>query len=296
MIFASIDIGSNAVRLLFANAFDKNGKTHVEKATLIRIPIRLGVDVYKNNSVSEKRADNLIRTLKAFKLLIDVYKPVDFTACATAAMREAKNGKDILNRIKKKTGIDVRIVDGLEEAEIIRSTNVFEVPQGKTLAMYVDLGGGSIEISVTDKKNRLLDARSFKIGTIRLLNGKVKDKQWEELKSWLERFKEDFGKIHIIGSGGNINKIAKIYGNYRDNTISYQQLAHAYGHLKSFTLEERIEKLGLRPDRADVIVPAAKVFLFIAKIIRSETILVPKIGLADGLIHQLYEKHKSKRE
>ena len=122
----------------------------------------------------------------------------------------------------------------------------------------------------------------------------MKDKQWEELKSWLERFKEDFGKIHIIGSGGNINKIAKIYGNYRDNTISYQQLAHAYGHLKSFTLEERIEKLGLRPDRADVIVPAAKIFLFIIKIIKTKSLFVPKIGFADGLIYQLYAKSNNR--
>jgi len=296
MIFASIDIGSNAVRLLFANAFDKDGKTHVEKATLIRIPIRLGVDVYKSNSTSKKRAANLIKTLKAFKLLIDVYKPVDFAACATAATREAGNGTEILEQIKKKTGIDVRIVDGLEEAGIIRSTNVFDIPESKTLAMYVDLGGGSTEISVINKNDRVLDARSFKIGTIRLLNNKVKDRQWEEMKAWLKQFEEHFGKIHIIGSGGNINKIAKIYGNYRDNTITYQQLEHAYQHLKSFSLRERIEKLGLRPDRADVIVPAANVFLFITRIIRVETILVPKIGLADGLIHQLYEKHKKKRE
>ena len=295
MIFAAIDIGSNAVRLLFANAFDKDEQVHVEKATLIRIPIRLGKDVYKNNTISKKRGSNLIKTLKAFKLLINVYKPEGYVACATAAMREATNGPELLKQIKKETGIDVRTVDGLEEAEIIRTTNVFSSPEGKTLTMYADLGGGSTEISVVDEK-KLIDARSFKIGTIRLLNKKVGDEQWNEMKDWLLQFKDDFGKINIIGSGGNINKIAKLYGNTITNTISYEQLEYAFKHLKSFSLKERIEQLGLRPDRADVIVPAAKVYLFIAKTVQSDSILAPKIGLADGLVHQQYVAWKSKKK
>jgi len=287
MIFAAIDIGSNAVRLLFANAYDKDEQVHVEKATLIRIPIRLGKDVYKNNTISKKRGNNLIKTLKAFKLLIDVYKPVGFVACATAAMREATNGPELLKRIKIETGIEVRTVDGLEEAEIIRTTNFFTTPEGKTLTMYADLGGGSTEISVVDEK-QVIDARSFKIGTIRLLNKKVGEEQWNEMKEWLLQFKNDFGKINIIGSGGNINKITKIYGNTINNTISYDQLKFAHKHLKSFSLKDRVEKLGLRPDRADVIVPAAKVYMFIAQMVQSGSILAPKIGLADGLIHQQY--------
>jgi len=292
MIFAAIDIGSNAVRLLFANAFDRDEKIRVEKATLIRIPIRLGKDVYKNNTISKKRSNNLIKTLKAFKLLIDVYKPVDYVACATAAMREAKNGPELLRQVFKETDINIKIVNGLEEAEIIRSTNGFDAPEGKTLTMYADLGGGSTEISVLDQK-RVIDARSFKIGTIRLLNDKVGGEQWDEMREWLLQFKDDFGKINIIGSGGNINKIAKLYGNITNNTLSYDRLEYAYKHLKSFSLEERIEQLGLRPDRADVIVPAAEVYLFITNIIQSDSILVPKIGLADGLVHKLYQAYKS---
>jgi exopolyphosphatase/guanosine-5'-triphosphate,3'-diphosphate pyrophosphatase len=293
MIFAAIDIGSNAVRLLFANAFDKNERIHIEKATLIRIPIRLGKDVYKNNTISKKRGDNLIKTLKAFKLLIDVYKPVDFIACATAAMREATNGPELLKQIFNETGIRVRTVDGLEEAEIVRSITGFDPPPGKTHTMYVDLGGGSTEISILNN-NEVVGARSFKIGTIRILNKKVRDEQWDEMKTWLNQFKDDFGKINIIGSGGNINKIAKLYGDTSTNTLSYGRLKHAYEHLKSYSLHERIEELGLRPDRADVIIPAAKVFLFIAETIQSNSILAPKIGLADGLVYQLYVAYKSK--
>ncbi len=293
MIFAAIDIGSNAVRLLFANAFDRDNRIHVEKATLIRIPIRLGKDVYKNNIISDKRAANLIKTLKAFKLLIEVYKPVDFVACATAAMREAKNGPKLLKRVSRETGISVRTVDGLEEAEIVRSITGFDLPEGKTRTMYVDLGGGSTEISVLNK-NEVVDARSFKIGTIRLLNKKVGNEQWDEMKTWLDQFKDDFGKINIVGSGGNINKIAKLYGDTSTNILSYQRLQYAHKHLKSYSLHERIEGLGLRPDRADVIIPAAKVYLFIAKTIESDSILAPKIGLADGLVHQLYVAYKEK--
>jgi exopolyphosphatase/guanosine-5'-triphosphate,3'-diphosphate pyrophosphatase len=290
MVFAAIDIGSNAVRLMFANALDKDGLIRVEKATLIRIPIRLGKDVYKNNTISKNRTSSLIKTLKAFKLLIDVYKPEAYVACATAAMREATNGPEILSKIKKETGIKIRLIDGLEEAEIIRSTNNIASFTDKNMTMYVDLGGGSTEISVISKTN-FIDANSFKIGTLRILSKKVDSGTWDELASWLNRFKENFGKMNMIGSGGNINKIAKLYGKAGENEISLKNLEQAYKHLKSYTLHERIEELGLRPDRADVIVPAAKVFLFIAKTIKAETIMVPKIGLTDGLIHKLYEEY-----
>jgi len=260
----------------------------VEKATLIRIPIRLGNDVYKNNTISEKRANNLLKTMKAFKLLLEVYKPVGFVACATAAMREASNGEEIIKRIKKETGLKIRLIDGLEEAEVVRSIGGFELPEGKTKTMYIDLGGGSTEISVISSDNSLIDARSFKIGTLRLLSKKVPKAEWDSLEEWLQSFKDDFGKISIIGSGGNINKITKIYGDPLQGILSFQKLEYACNHLKSFSLRERIKQLGLRPDRADVIVPAAQVFIFITKIIRAGHVLAPKIGLADGLIHNMY--------
>ena len=181
MIFGAIDIGSNAVRLLLSNAFEKDGRVMVEKATLIRIPIRLGKDVYKNNTISEKRATNLIKTMKAFKLLLEVYKPVGFVACATAAMREATNGEELIKRIKKETGLKIKLIDGLEEAELVRSTGGFKLPEGKTKTMYIDLGGGSTEISVISPDNLLVDAHSFKIGTLRLLSKKVPKAEWDEI-------------------------------------------------------------------------------------------------------------------
>jgi exopolyphosphatase / guanosine-5'-triphosphate,3'-diphosphate pyrophosphatase len=294
MIFGAVDIGSNAVRLLFSNAYEKDDQVLIEKATLIRIPIRLGKDVYKTNTISERRAANLLKTMRAFSLLLEVYNPVDFLACATAAIREATNGPEIIKKIQKETGLKIRIIDGLEEAEIIRSTAGFALPEGKNKTIYIDLGGGSTEISIISKE-KVVDARSFKIGTLRMLNGKVPKGEWAEMEKWLRSFKDDFGKFNVIGSGGNINKITKIYGNHTPDTLIFSELEYAYKHLKSFTLSQRIKQLGLRPDRADVIVPAAEVFLFITRIIMAESVLAPKIGLADGLIHKMYLIRKSKK-
>lgn len=290
MIFAAVDIGSNAARLLFANVFELKDKVYVEKATLLRIPTRLGEDVYTINRISDERAEKLIKTLTAFKLLIDVYNPIDFDACATAAMREAVNGLDILERIRKEVGFKVRLIDGIEEANIIRRTNKIGFEQPDNLSMYIDVGGGSTDISIMNN-NEILDVKSFKIGTIRLLKNKVKPKEWDRLRDLLHAYSDSYGEINAIGSGGNINKINKLYGDQFSYTLTFNQLREAYYYLKDFSLEERIEKLGLRPDRADVIVPAAEIFIFILNIIQVNKILVPKIGLADGLVYQLYEKH-----
>ncbi len=211
-------------------------------------------------------------------------------ACATAAMREADNGQQIIKEIKKETGIKIDVITGLEEAEIIRATGGFSLPPNLTKTMYIDLGGGSCEISVLDNGN-LIDANSFKIGTLRMLSKKVDEREWELMKEWLQTFSSDFGNFGVIGSGGNINKLTKLYGNHSLNTLGKGNLEQAYNHLRSFTLKERINHLGLRPDRADVIVPAARVFLFIMNTIKASEILAPKIGLADGLIHNLYLKH-----
>lgn len=291
MIYAAIDIGSNAARLLIANVFELDQKIFVEKATLVRIPTRLGKDVYKVGRISDKRADDLLKTLYAFKLLIDVYRPLAYDACATAAMREAENGEEIIQRIHKEAGFDVRIIDGLEEANIIRKTNKlgFEHPHNNTL--YIDVGGGSTDISFL-KNDKVVGVKSFNIGTLRILSGKMDKKEWDRLEKWLKKYKEYFGKMNVVGSGGNINKINKLYGDPFHYTLTFENLKYAAKYLKSFTLHERIEKLGLRPDRADVIVPAAKIFLFIMKIINAKSIIVPKIGLADGLVYQLYSHNK----
>ncbi|MCD4734759.1 MAG: Ppx/GppA family phosphatase [Bacteroidales bacterium] len=295
MIFAAIDIGSNASRLLFANVFETGKKILVEKATLVRIPTRLGEDVYSISRISDEKSDNLIKTLKAFKLLLEVYNPVCFDVCATAAMREAKNSENILQRINSEAGIDVRIIDGIEEANIIRKTNRIVFDSNERPVIFIDVGGGSTDISIIHN-NKVLAVKSFKIGTLRYLAGKIPETEWKDLSDWLGRFRKDFGNFNIIGSGGNINKINKIYGDPENFQLTYKLLKHAYEHLSSFSLEERIVKLGLRPDRADVIIPAARIFIFILKIIKARYIYVPKIGLADGLVHQLYKKYKKEQK
>jgi exopolyphosphatase/guanosine-5'-triphosphate,3'-diphosphate pyrophosphatase len=293
MLFAGIDIGSNAVRLLFANVFELEQKVYVEKATIVRIPTRLGEDVYSINKISSLRADNLIKTLNAFRLLIEVYNPIAWDICATAAIREASNGQEIIERIKRETGFLVRTIDGIEEANIIRQTNVIGFEHPHNLTLYIDVGGGSTDISVLDG-DKVLDVKSFKLGALRMLKGKDDEKEWERLEKWLRKMNINNGRVNIVGSGGNINKLNKLYGDPFHFTLTYENLKKAYKYLKEFSIEERVDKLGLRPDRADVIVPAAKIFLFVMKTIKAETVLVPKIGLVDGLVYQLYMKHKKK--
>lgn len=290
MLFAAIDIGSNASRLLFANVFHIGNNIMVEKATLVRIPTRLGEDVFTKGKISPEKEENLVKTMKAYKLLIEVYQPLRCTACATAAMREAKNGDAIIERIINETGLKVRTIDGLEEAEIIRQSNKMDFGNDKKLTMYIDVGGGSTEISLLSDK-KLLAAKSFRIGTLRLLNEKVKSSEWERLEKWLKKFRGEFDQVNCVGTGGNINKINKLYGDPDHFQLSIGALLHAYDHLNSYALADRIMKLGLRPDRADVIVPAAFIFIRILKTIKARKIFVPKTGLADGLVHKLFEEY-----
>ncbi len=291
MLFASIDIGSNAVRLLFANVYENNNIPNAAKATLMRIPLRLGEDVFKSGKISDIRLEKLIKTLKAFKLLIEVYNPIDYEACATSAMREASNKDEIVERILNEIGMQVNVVDGMEEANIIRSANNMDFNNEYTTTMYIDVGGGSTEVSVL-KNHKFNKSNSFNLGTVRLLNKKVEDHEWDDMHEWLKGFRSDFGRINCVGTGGNINRLVKLYGNATDNSMTFTQLRYAYKTLKGIPLKDRIEKMGLRPDRADVIVPAAKIYLEIMKAANLETIIAPRVGLADGLIYKMYDKYK----
>ena len=267
MIFASIDIGSNAVRLLFANAYEHEGQSMVEKATLVRIPVRLGLDVFKNKKISKERTIHLIKTLKAFKLLIDVYKPVNYCAYATSAMREATNKDKVLYKIKKETGLNVLTIDGIEEANIIQEMNQILIEDHYKCKMYIDVGGGSTDISIL-KNEKIISSHSFNIGTIRILENATNKSEWKKLKNWLDEFSKDFGKIFCIGTGGNINKIGKLYADPLKNILTYEKLKEAYNFINSYTLQERIDSLGMRPDRADVIIPAMKIYLTIMEHIK----------------------------
>lgn len=297
MLFASIDIGSNAARLLFSSVYKKNGQKFVKKESFIRVPLRLGMEVFDSGKLSEKKIFKLVNTIQAFKYLIDVNEPLSYKACATAAMREAENGGAVVKKIKEQTGIEIQIIDGLTEAEIIGATNNIPIKAKYDVSMFVDVGGGSTEISLIKKTNNgseLIASKSFKIGTIRILNNKVDDDEWKKLKSWSKNLRKEFGNIYCIGSGGNINKIVKVYGKRSEKTVTYDNLKYAKEHLNKFSVEERIEKLNLRPDRADVIAPAAQIYLSVMKWTKIDAIFVPKIGLADGLIHLQYEKQMEK--
>ncbi len=291
MLFAAVDIGSNAARLLFANAFEKNGKIRAEKATLVRIPIRLGWDVFNLNKITTERKDYLIKTLFAYKLLVEVYNPAGFAVCATAALREAENKEEILKEVYDKTGLTIRVIDGIEEAKIISKYNDVSHLMEHPVTVYIDVGGGSTEVTQIEGSN-FVRSESFRIGTIRALHDNIDRGEWKRMKHWLKSVREYDGKINCIGSGGNINKIVKLYGSKTSQNIESTTLINAYDHLRSFTVEQRIAKFGFRPDRADVIVPAAKIYAKCMEWGGIDNIYAPKIGLADGLVCDMYRKRK----
>ncbi|MDP4290702.1 MAG: exopolyphosphatase [Bacteroidota bacterium] len=291
MLFSSIDIGSNAVRLLLANVFEKNGYAVADKASLVRVPLRLGMDVFNTGSITEERIGSLVKTMKAFSYLLEVYQPIALTICATAAMREAANSGEIVRMIKEETNLDVKIIDGKTEARIISQYNSNSLLHDGERTMFVDVGGGSTELSIIEN-HRFVASESFSIGTIRYLYDKVTDKEWERLKKWLIKFRGADPGMICMGSGGNINKITKLYGSYKNDFIEFKDLQKACKQMEKLTIPERINLLGLRPDRADVIVPAARIFIFIMEWARLDKVIAPKIGLADGLVLKTYEEMK----
>lgn len=294
-IFASVDIGSNAVRLLFSNVYtNSESEIITEKATLLRIPVRLGMDVFETGRVSEYRMGLLVKTLQAFRLLIEVYNPSGFRICATAAMREAENRQQVLDAIRTETGFEIEVIDGREEARLISSCNNFSLKPGTDYQIYIDVGGGSTELSIFRRK-AFVAAISVNIGTIRLLNDKVSEETWDELKQWIKTHLPGKEKVLCIGSGGNINKLVKLFGNPQESSLSKKSLKGAYELLASLPMEERSALYGMRQDRADVIVPAAEIFLRIMKWGNISKVTAPKFGLADGLAIAQYQEFVRKQ-
>lgn len=292
MKFAAIDIGSNAVRLLIGNVYERAEGPVFKKADLVRIPIRLGDDAFMHKEISEAKTEKLLLAMKAFRHLIDFYEVTAWKACATSAMREARNSADVVKRIQRETGINIEVIDGRTEAEIIYANHIAEHLAPGHDYLYIDVGGGSTELTLFSK-NRIVASRSFNIGTIRLLNNLVSKEQWNEFREWVKQTTADYHPLSAIGSGGNINKIFKMSRKKQNRPLSYAKLKEQHLFVESFSLKERIEVLGLNPDRADVIVPAGKIFLTVMKAAGIDDIYVPQIGMADGLIHLLYENHRS---
>lgn len=288
MIFAAVDIGSNAMRLLFCRAYDINGKPHFSKEELIRLPIRLGEDVFLNGKISEKKIQKLVTAMRGFHEIIKVYEVDGYRAVATSAMRDASNSNEVIDLIKKETGLQIEIIDGKLEAQLVFSNHIEEMLNPKHAYMYIDVGGGSTELTLY-YNHKVIASKSFNIGTVRMLLNKVEKDEWENMKEWIKKSTLGVHPIHAIGSGGNINKIYKMTKK-ENNNISYSKLKGIHEMLNSYTYEERIDVLGLKPDRADVIVHASKIFITIMKTGDMETIFVPQIGLSDGIVHDLYEK------
>ncbi len=291
MRFAAIDIGSNAVRLLFANVFKNDGVPVFRKESLVRVPLRLGEEAFIDKRLSYKKIEHFVKTMKAFKLLMDVHEVTAYQACATSAMREAENGAEIVERVKREANLDIDIITGQQEAKIIYKNHIIDELDPDKNYLYIDVGGGSTEISLFHDC-KLVESHSFKIGTLRLLNNMVSDRLWVELRSLLKDIHNKYPQLHGIGSGGNINKIYKLYGDDHDNSIMSTALQEAYDDITGYSYAERVKLLGFKPDRADVIIPASEIFLFITKWAGIEKIFVPKVGLADGLIRVLYDRYE----
>ncbi len=292
MIFAAVDIGSNAMRLLFCRAYDVNGKAHFSKEELIRLPIRLGEDVFLNGKISDKKAEKLITAMRGFHELIKVYEVDAYRAVATSAMRDASNGMEVIERISKEAGLNVEIIDGKVEAQLVFSNHIEELLNPKHAYLYIDVGGGSTELTLYNN-HKVIAAKSFNIGTVRMLLDKVEKDEWERMKDWIKKSTLGVRPLHAIGSGGNINKIFKMTKKENKN-LSYSKLKGINDMLNSYTYEERVEVLGLKPDRADVIIHASKIFITIMKTADIEDIFVPQIGLSDGIVHDLYDKYRKK--
>lgn len=292
--YAAIDIGSNAVRLLIKSVNGEHSEHLMSKEQLIRVPLRLGEDAFTTGKISAVKEKQLIRLMKAYRQLMKIYDVTKYRACATSAMRDAGNGKEIIRKVEKKTGIRIDIITGQEEAHIVYDNHIEQLFTQTANYLYMDVGGGSTEINLISN-GELKSSRSYNIGTVRMLSGMVKEEEKEAMRTGLLGLAQEYPSIRIIGSGGNINKLFRLAEN-KDKKTSFlplESLRVTYDALKAISTEERIRQFGLRPDRADVIIPAAEIFLETATCVQAPGIIVPTIGLSDGIIDSLYLKDRT---
>ncbi|WP_413668028.1 exopolyphosphatase [Mucilaginibacter sp. Mucisp86] len=290
MRYAAIDIGSNAVRLLIADIIQNTGSVSFKKNTLIRVPLRLGDDAFIQQHISEKKTTELVKSMVAFRNLMDVYKVTDYLACATSAMREAKNGEDVVKQVKEEANIDIEIVHGSKEASIIYASHAEQNIDRSKNYLYIDVGGGSTELSLFSA-GELIVSRSFNIGTIRILDNQDTEETWNEMKDFVRDNTRNFKQLSGIGTGGNINKLFRLSEEKEDMPLTFAKLRSLYTYLSSFSLKDRINVLGLNQDRADVIIPACEIYLTLMKNANIKNIYVPRVGMVDGIIQTLIEKN-----
>jgi exopolyphosphatase / guanosine-5'-triphosphate,3'-diphosphate pyrophosphatase len=293
MILAAIDIGSNAARLLITEVVETNPKPVFDKLNLVRVPLRLGFDVFEKKEISEGKTNMLINTIRSFKYLMDAYRVVNYKAAATSAMRDAQNGPRILDMVEEATGIRIVTISGDDEAAYIYENHIAENLNSDNSYLYIDVGGGSTELTCF-ADNKLLFKKSFNIGTIRLIKNQVTEAHWDQMKEFLKKEMRTIVKhTTAIGSGGNINKVFSLSKRKDGKPLPLELLKDYYKELNSFSVPERMRLYNLKEDRADVIVPALQIYVNVMRWIDAEEIFVPKIGLADGLIQALYREMHS---
>jgi exopolyphosphatase/guanosine-5'-triphosphate,3'-diphosphate pyrophosphatase len=292
--YAAIDIGSNAVRVLISNVIsDKNLPPKFMKSSMIRVPIRLGEDSFTVGEISNKNKKRMVKAMKSFKHIMKINNVKSYMACATSALREANNADEVVQEVKRKTGIDIQIIDGKKEAEIISTTNIFKSINKNRTFLFIDVGGGSTEFSILFKGERII-SKSFKVGTVRMINNMVSEKIWDEIAQWIKSNTKQYSKLALLGSGGNINKLFKIAGIKEGRPLSFIKLNTLYKALSELSYEERILQWELNPDRSDVIIPATQIYLKALSWSGASEIYVPKIGLSDGMIKVLYAENQKK--
>ena len=290
MRLAAIDIGSNAARLLISDVVPgTQANPEFIKILLVRVPLRLGFDVFDKAEISAGKVEKIIKTIKSYKLLLDVYEVKHLKACATSAMRDAINAKEIIKKIKTETGIEIEIISGDKEASLIYENHIAENLKKDESYLYIDVGGGSTELSFFSD-GKLIDKESFNIGTIRLLKNQVSESQWDQMKDFIKNKTKGYHHVTAIGSGGNINKVFTLSKRKEGKPLQLELLRDYYKEFSNLSVPQRVALYHLREDRADVIVPALLIFINIMRWAEIEEIFVPKIGLADGLIHILYEE------
>ncbi len=287
MKFGAIDIGTNAARLLVGEIEHEGGHSFVKKISYTRVPLRLGEEVFEDGKISKKKTEDFVKTIQAFKLISEIFDVKQLRAVATSAMREATNSKKIIEKILVETGVEIEVISGDVEAELIFST-FFLLDFDKTLPfLVIDVGGGSTEVSVFESGERIA-SKSFEIGTIRLLKGKVKNDVWSNIHEWIAEHVDLNSSHKIFGTGGNINKVHKILGVGQMESVSLEKMKDLRDKLGSLTLSQREDEYQLKPDRADVILPALDIYIYILDELKSSQLIVPKIGLSDGMIYQMY--------
>ena len=294
MIYAAIDIGTNAARLLIGEVTESRNGSYVKKISYTRVPLRLGLEVFTDGIISDYKREQFIKTMKAFQLITDVYEVKGVRACATSAMREAINGEEIKGEVLAKTGLDIEIIDGEEEANIIFSTFFLLAFDKDSPFIVIDVGGGSTEVSVFEEGERIA-GKSFKLGTIRMLKGKTSPDIWNDIDEWISETIDKDVPHKVFATGGNINKLHKILGKKYLEPIEYEELDTIYKDLASKTVEERMSDYQLKPDRADVIVPACEIYSYITEALNCSAVYVPKIGLSDGMIHEMHKNQSNEK-